>query len=62
MTGIQFVLAVCGGILIGIGLTYIRVRSGLTREDWYWLGEIYDQIRSGEYDFLGYVDDDEKGE
>lgn len=47
---ITIILAILGGVFIGLALAYIRIRAGLTYKEWYFLQEFYESLRLGEYE------------
>ena len=54
---ITIVLAILGGVVIGLLLAYVRIRSGLSYKEWYYLQEFYESLRLGEYETQGPEDE-----
>ena len=65
---IRVLLGMLFGFVMGILFLYWRIRSGLSRKEWYFLQEFYDGVRAGNYEINGPdeisqdTNDEEKGE
>lgn len=55
---IKALLAILGGFFIGCAFVYVRLRSGLTREEWQYFKEFLACLRAGAYEHV----DDERSE
>lgn len=53
-------VALLAGFLLGCIFVYLRLRSGLTGEEWGYLREVYTCLRAGEYDYIKEDDEDER--
>lgn len=51
--------SILAGFLLGVVFVYLRLRSGLTGEEWQYLHEVYVCLRTGEYD---YIEEDERSD
>lgn len=40
------------GFFCGVVFVFLRLRAGLTREEWGYLREVYTCLRAGEYDYI----------
>ena len=56
---IRVLLGLLGGFFIGCGFIYVRLRSGLTREEWLYFKEFLECLRTGSYE---HVSDEEGSE
>lgn len=55
------ILVLMCGFLMGCVFVFLRLRSGLTGEEWGYLREVYTCLRAGEYDYIK-EDEDERSE
>ena len=53
-------LGILAGFFCGLVFVFLRIRSGLTREEWGYLREVYICLRAGEYDYI--KEDDERSD
>ena len=56
---IKVFLAILGGFFIGCAFVYVRLRSGLTRDEWLYFKEFLERLRTGSYE---HVSDEEGSE
>lgn len=49
---IKVLLAVLGGFFIGCAFVYVRLRSGLTRDEWLYFKEFLECLRTGSYEHV----------
>ena len=56
---IKVLLAILGGFFIWCAFVYVRLRSGLTRDEWQYFKEFLECLRTGSYE---HVSDDERSE
>ena len=56
---IRILLAALGGFFIGCAFVYVRLRSGLTREEWQYFKEFLACLRAGAHE---HVSDEEGSE
>ncbi|MBQ1202587.1 MAG: hypothetical protein IIX61_02085 [Loktanella sp.] len=54
--------AILAGFLLGVVFVYLRLRNGLTGEEWGYLREVYICLRAGEYDYIKEDDKDERSD
>lgn len=54
--------ALLAGFLVGVVFVYLRLRSGLTGEEWGYLREVYTCLMAGEYDYIKEDDEDERSD
>ena len=54
-------LGVLGGFLMGCVFVFLRLRTGLTSEEWGYLREVYICLRAGEYNYIK-EDEDERSD
>ena len=47
---LTIVLAILGGIVIGLALATIRITAGLNTQELYYLSEFYKSLRAGAYE------------
>ena len=57
---IMVLLAILVGFVLGCVFAFLRLRTGLTSEEWGYLREVYTCLRAGEYDYI--KEDDERSE
>ena len=49
---IRVLLAILGGFVLGCVFAFLRLRTGLTSEEWGYLREVYICLRAGEYNYI----------
>ena len=54
-------LGILGDFALGCGFVFLRLRTGLTGEEWGYLREVYTCLRAGEYDYIK-EDEDERSD
>lgn len=55
-------VGILAGFALGCVFVYLRLRTGLTGEEWGYLREMYTCLRAGEYDYIKEDDEDERSE
>lgn len=57
---VTIVLAMLGGVLIGMAAFTIAVTAGLSMKEIYFLSEFWKSLKSGEYEWESDEDDDDE--
>lgn len=55
-------VALLAGFVMGLIFVFLRLRTGLTHEEWGYLREVYTCLRAGEYDYIKEDDEDERSD